>query len=191
LQPGAGVLLIVDRAQTTEFANVARAHRGTLVEWQVWEVDGGKKPSIAAMVYGHRMLWVKRLFPEAAFLHVYFDPEDPDAGVRALKRKYGDDVLVEMKFVRSPWMLGALGYREDATLPAAVVSLRDGSAPGKVDEVLRYCDEIGLRYQNSHTNVIEDNGLFRDVASIVRLKAEADPYDLLNRGRLRSATRRL
>jgi FAD/FMN-containing dehydrogenase len=190
LQPGAGVLLILDRAQTTEFAAVARSHGGTLVEWQTWEVDGGKKPSIAAMVYGHRMLWVKRLFPEAAFLHVYFDPEDPDAGVRALKAKYGDDVLVEMKFVRSPWMLGALGYREDATLPAAVVSLRDGSAPGRVDEVLRYCDEIGLRYQNSHTNVIEDNGLFRDVASIVRLKAEADPYDLLNRGRLRSATRR-
>ena len=46
---------------------------------------------------------------------------------------------------------------------------------------------IGLRYQNSHTNVIEDNGLFRDVAPIVALKAEADPYDLLNRGRLRSA----
>jgi FAD/FMN-containing dehydrogenase len=190
LQPGAGVLLIIDQSQAAAFANVARRHGGTLVEWQTWEVDGGKKPSIAAMVYGHRMLWVKRLFPEAAFLHIYFDPEDPDAGVRALKQRYGNEVLVEMKFVRSPWMLAALGYREDATLPAAVVSLRDGSAPGKVDAVLRFCDEIGLRYQNSHTNVIEDNGLFRDVASIVRLKAEADPYDLLNRGRLRSATRR-
>ncbi|MGA2395090.1 MAG: FAD-binding oxidoreductase [Candidatus Lustribacter sp.] len=189
-QPGAGVLLVIDRSQTAEFAAVARAHGGTLAEWQTWEIDGGAKPSIAAMVYGHRMLWVKKLFPEAAFLHIYFDPEDPAAGVRALKGRYGDEVLVEMKFVRSPWMLEALGYRPDATLPAAVVSLRDGSAPGKVDEVLRFCDEIGLRYQNSHTNVIEDNGLFRDVASIVRLKAEADPYDLLNRGRLRSATRR-
>ena len=95
-----------------------------------------------------------------------------------------------MKFVRSPWMLERSAIAPDATLPAAVVSLRDGSAPGKVDEVLRFCDEIGLRYQNSHTNVIEDNGLFPDVAPLVRLKAEADPYDLLNRGRLRSARRR-
>jgi FAD/FMN-containing dehydrogenase len=189
-QPGAGVLLVIDRAQTADFASVARRHGGSLVEWQGWEVDGGEKPSIAAMVYGHRMLWVKKLFPEAAFLHVYFDPDDPAAGVRALKGRYGDEVLVEMKFVRSPWMLEALGYRPEGTLPAAVVSLRDGSAAGKVDEVLRFCDEIGLRYQNSHTNVIEDNGLFRDVASIVQLKADADPYDLLNRGRLRSATRR-
>jgi hypothetical protein len=189
-RPGAGVLLIVDREQASEFAASAHSHGGTLVEWQTWEIDGGKKPSIAAMVYGHRMLWVKQVLPDAAFLHIYFDPEDPDAGVRALKGRYGDEVVVEMKFVRSPWMLEALGYRPDATLPAAVVSLRDGTVPGKVDEVFRFCDEIGLRYQNSHTNVIEDNGLFRDVASIVALKAQADPYDLLNRGRLRSAVRR-
>lgn len=189
-RPGAGVLLIIDREQASEFAAAAHRHGGTLVEWQTWEVDGGKKPSIAAMVYGHRMLWVKHVLPDAAFLHIYFDPDDPDAGVRALKGRYGDEVVVEMKYVRSPWMLEALGFRPDATLPAAVVSLRDGTVPGKVDEVFRFCDEIGLRYQNSHTNVIEDNGLFRDVASIVALKAEADPYDLLNRGRLRSAVRR-
>jgi hypothetical protein len=190
LQPGAGVLLVIDRVQIDAYHGLARAHGGTLVEWQDWALDGGAKPAIAAMVYGHRMLWVKRLFPEAAFVHAYFDPDDPDAGVAALKRRYGDAVLVEMKFVRSPWMLRALGYRADATLPAAVIALRDGSALGAVDEVLRFCDEIGLRYQNSHTNVIEDNGLFPDVGPIVRLKSEADPYDLLNRGRLRSAVRR-
>jgi hypothetical protein len=190
LQPGAGVLLLIDREQTSEFRRVAQRHGGSLVEWQTWDIDGGEKPSIAAMVYGHRMLWVKRLLPEAAFLHIYFDPDDPDAGVRALKKRYGDEVLVEMKYVRSPWMLKALGYRPDATLPAAVVSLRDGATPGKVEEVLGFCDEIGLQYQNSHTNVIEDNGLFPDVAPIVALKSEADPYDLLNRGRLRSALRR-
>jgi len=190
LQPGAGVLLVIERTQASAFAAVARRHGGKLVEWQAWELDGGAKPSIAAMVYGHRMLWVKRLLPEAAFLHIYFDPEDPDAGVRALKGRYGDELLVEMKYVRSPWMLGALGYQRGTTLPAAVVTLRDGATPGKVDAVLRFCDEVGLQYQNSHTNVIEDNGLFGDVTRIVQLKSEADPYDLLNRGRLRSARRK-
>jgi len=190
LQPGAGVLLILDGTQEAMFVSAARRHGGTLVAWQGWDVEAAGKPSIAAMVYGHRMLWVKRLLPEAAFLHIYFDPDDPDAGVKALKDRFGDEVLVEMKYVRSPWMLEALGYRRDATLPAAVVSLRDGSEPGKVAAVLRTCDEMGLKYQNSHTNVIEDTGLFPDVEPLVRLKAEADPYDLLNRGRLRSARRR-
>jgi FAD/FMN-containing dehydrogenase len=189
LQPGAGVLLIIDGAQESMFAAAARRYGGTLVSWQGWDVDATSKPSIAAMVYGHRMLWVKRLFPEAAFVHAYFDPDDPDAGVRALKARYGDQLLVEMKYVRSPYMLTALGYRPDATLPAAVISLRDG-APARVAELLRTLEELGLKYQNSHTNVIEDNGLFPDVAPLVRLKEAADPYDLLNRGRLRSARRR-
>jgi len=84
-------------------------------------------------------------------------------------------------------MSRTLGSPGDATLPAAVVAVRNGTVPGKVEEVLRTCDELGLRYQNSHTNVIEDNGLFPDIAPIVKLKASADPHNLLNRGRLRSA----
>jgi hypothetical protein len=38
--------------------------------------------------------------------------------------------------------------------------------------------------------VIEDNGLFSDIAPIVKMKSELDPHDLLSRGRLRSAMRR-
>lgn len=190
IQSGAGVLMLVDREQLASLRQVAGAHRGTIVEWQPWRLEGSERPSIAAMVYGHRMLWVKRLLPDAAFVHVYFDPDDPEHGVRLLKRRYGDDILIEMKFVRSPWMLRSLGYAADATLPAAVVAIRGGTAPGAIDRVLRYCDEVGLRYQNSHTNVIEDNGLFPDIGPIRALKAEADPHNLLNRGRLRSAETR-
>lgn len=190
LRPGSGVLMILDSEQVTEVGTLATAHGGTLVEWQPWtigEAQRGQKPSIATMVYGHRMLWVKRLLPEAAFIHVYFDPGDPEAGARLLKERYGDEVLLEMKFIRSPWMLRVLGHDPTGTLPAAVVAVRDGTTPGKVDEVLAFCDRAGLRYQNSHTNVIEDNGLFPDIEPIRALKAEADPHNLLARGRLRTA----
>ncbi len=187
LQPGAGVLMLFDGAQFAALQRIAASHGGSVVKWQSWRVENSEKPSIAGMVYGHRMLWVKRLVPDAAFLHIYFDPADPDQGARLLKQRYGDDLLIEMKFVRSPWMSRVLGYPEDATLPAAVVAVRNGTVPGKVEEVLHYCDDVGLRYQNSHTNVIEDNGLFPDIAPILKLKSSADPHNLLNRGRLRSA----
>jgi hypothetical protein len=188
LQPGAaGVLMLFDGTQFAALQRIAASHGGSVTKWQSWRVENSEKPSIAAMVYGHRMLWVKRLIPDAAFLHIYFDPADPDQGARLLKQRYGDELLIEMKFVRSPWMLRTLGCAEDGTLPAAVVAVRNGTNPGKVEEVLRYCDDVGLRYQNSHTNVIEDNGLFPDIAPILKLKSSADPHNLLNRGRLRSA----
>jgi len=187
-QPGAGVLLILDRAQLAEFHKLAAAHGGSLVEWQAWKPDSrGGKPSVAQMVFGHRMLWVKRLFPDAAFCHLYFDPDDPDATVRLLKERFGDELLCELKFFRSPWMMRALGFNPERLLPAALCVVPNGAVPGKVDEVLAFCDKSGIKYQNSHTNVIEDNGLFPDVAPIVKLKSELDPHNLLSRGRLRSA----
>jgi FAD/FMN-containing dehydrogenase len=187
-RPGAGVLMIFDRAQTTEIRKLVAAHGGELVEWQVWKVDPGSKPSIAQMVYGHRMLWVKRYLPQAAFCHIYYDPKDPDATVKLLKHRFGDELLVEMKFIRSKWMLRALSMSGDS-LPAALCVLRNGSEPGKVDEILDFCDANNIKYQNSHTNVIEDNGLFSDVAPIVKMKSELDPHNLLSPGRLRSAVR--
>jgi FAD binding domain len=190
MRPGAGVLMLLDRSQREQIAKVAEAHGGDLVEWQVWRATPGGKPSIAQMVYGHRMLWVKRYLPEAAFVHLYFDAERPDETVRQLKERFGDELLVEMKFIRSPWMLRALGYERGNSLPAALCVVRQGSTPGKVDEILSFCNEAGIRYQNSHTNVIEENGLFSNVEPIVQLKSELDPYNLLSRGRLRSAVTR-
>ena len=188
-QPGAGVLMIFDRAQTAEIKKLVSAHGGELVEWQVWRVDPSGRPSIAQMVYGHRMLWVKRYLPEAAFCHIYYDPQHPDATVEMLKDRFGDELLLEMKFFRSKWMLRALGM-SGVSLPAALCVVRNGSGPGKVEEVLSFCEANNIKYQNSHTNVIEENGLFSDIAPIVRMKSELDPHNLLSRGRLRSAVTR-
>jgi hypothetical protein len=185
-QPGAGALMIFNRAQAANISKLVIAHGGRLVEWQVWQPDPGRKPSMAQMVYGHRMLWVKQYLPKAAFCHIYYDPQDPDATVKLLKDRFGDELLVEMKFIRSPWMLRALGL-SGSSLPAALCVVRDAS-DGQLAEVLDFCEENNIRYQNSHTNVIEDTGLFSDIAPIVGMKSESDPYNLLNRGRLRSAT---
>jgi FAD/FMN-containing dehydrogenase len=187
-RPGAGVLMIFDRAQTAEVGKLVAAYGGQFVEWQLWQPAPGRKPSMAQMVYGHRMLWVKQYLPKAAFCHLYYDPNDPDATVRLLKDRFGDQLLVETKYIRSPWMLHALGM-SGALLPNPLCVVRDGTAEdGGLEEVLDFCDRNNIRYQNSHTSVVEDSGLFTDVEPIVRMKSQFDPYNLLNRGRLRSAT---
>jgi hypothetical protein len=183
-------LLIIDEAQFDAVSTLASAHKGEILRWQSWSLPPQARPSIASMVYGHRMLWVKQLLPGAAFAHIYFDPVDPLAGQKALKARFGDDLLMETKFIRSPWMIGAMGFDESSpALAASVVVIVDGR-PEKVREVLACCEHLGLRYQNSHTNIVEDNGLFRDVSDIVEHKSRVDPYNLVNRGRLRSAKER-
>ena len=187
---GSCTLLIIDEAQFDSIATLAAAHGGELLRWQPWTLPPQTRPSIAAMVYGHRMLWIKQFLPGAAFAHIYFDTSDPLAGQKALKARFGDTLLMETKFISSPWMIKAMGFDPAwPALAASVVVITDGR-PEKVREVLAHCDHLGLRYQNSHTNVVEENGLFPDVSEIVAHKLRVDPYNLVNRGRLRSAKER-
>lgn len=186
LGDGAGVLMIIDDTQADDVADLAGRHGGEFRRWQPWQVAASGKASIAAMVYGHRMLWVKKLYPDAAFLHVYFDPSDPQTGVQVLKDRFGSDVLIEMKYIRSRWLRSLMGYPGDGILPASVITIRHGNEPGRVSNVMDYCDEVGIRYQNPHTSVIEDSGMFPDVNAIAALKRRLDPHRLLNPGKLRA-----
>jgi FAD/FMN-containing dehydrogenase len=183
---GASVLAILDGDQFDAADALAGQHGGALTPWQPWLLDGGEKPSIATLVYGHRMYWVKRLYPDASFLHIYPDPHVPDRDLTALKRQFGHALLIENKYIRSPWMARALGFTGVETLPAAVVAVR--AQPG-LAALIEHCDRAGIPYQNPHTHRIEDNGLFGDVAAIVELKAQGDPHDLIHRGRLAGARR--
>lgn len=185
LQPGPGVLMIIDSDQVDELRGQAQALGAGFVEWQPWQLSGSAKPPIAAMVYGHRMLWIKNGFPEAAFLHVYFDPEDPDKDVAALRNQFGRDVLMEMKYIRSPRLRHTFGPPGDGPLPAAVITVRDGQ-PGRVEQVMQFCDRAGIPYRNPHTNVLERTGVHPDAARIAGFKREVDPHNLLNPGRLES-----
>jgi len=182
----ASVLAILDEAQFAAAAQLARRHGGQLESWQPWSLDTQAKPSIAALVYGHRMYWVKRLLPDASFLHVYLDPGDPDRDLAMLKQRFGDDILIENKFIRSQWMLQALGFDGADTLPAAVIAVRQGAGDA-FRALLDFCDQSGIVYQNPHVHTIEENGLFGDVGPIVALKARTDPFNLVHRGRLASA----
>jgi FAD/FMN-containing dehydrogenase len=184
---GSCALLIIDHDQYDDIARLAERHGGHLVFWQRWGLAPSARQSIASMVYGHRMLWVKQFLPTAAFAHIYFDIQDPLSGQRLLKDRFGDNVLMETKFIRSKWMAKALGFGESTpAVAASVVTIVDGNSQS-VHALLSACDELGLKYQSSHSNVVEDNGLFSDVTSIVEHKSKVDPYNLVNRGRLRSA----
>lgn len=82
---------------------------------------------------------------------------------------------METKFIRSKWMAKALGFGESApAIAASVVTIVDGNSD-TVHALLAACDELGLKYQSSHSNVVEDNGLFPDVTAIVEHKSRSIP----------------
>jgi FAD/FMN-containing dehydrogenase len=176
-----GVLLIVDRAEAACYERLAQEHGGT---WHVWKPPGDtRRLSLTFMVYGHRMLWNKRLAPDAAFLHAYFAPGEELGQLTQLRERFGDRVWRELKYMNSPYLRSLRGLARDGLLPAGVLALVPGDR-AFVDAVMAYSDTIGVTYLNPHTFVLEESGLFADFAPIVAFKRQTDPKGLLNPGKI-------
>ena len=172
---------IFDIAHEAECRSIAEAHAGTFHRWQLTG-DGTRFP-IGYMSYGHRMLWVKKVAPSAAFLNCYFSPEGVYEQFRALKERFGDDIWLELKYNRSPWFNALRGLPREGVLPSPLLTLVPGER-AFLETVMAFCDTIGVTYQNPHTFAIEESGVFPDVERIVRFARAVDPKGLLNPGKL-------
>ena len=173
---------IFDAARESEVRQIAEQFGGTFHTWKITG-DGGRFP-LGYMSYGHRMLWVKKVAPSAAFLNCYGLPDTVFEQFRALKERFGDDVWLELKYNRSPWLRELRGLPPGGgLLPAPLLTLVPGDR-AFVQSVMAFCDTIGVTYQNPHTFAIEESGVFPDVERIVRFAREVDPKGLLNPGKL-------
>lgn len=179
---GAGesaVLMIVDADGAATCRLAVDAHGGRYVPW-------GGRPTLGYMVYGHRMLWVKKLAPDAAFLHCYFDPDDVLEQMRELKQQFGDDLLMELKYMRSRRLRELYGLEGDGVIPAPVLCIVPGSTT-MLAQVMEACTQSGVTYQNPHTFALEESGLFPRLDALRAFKRRVDPKGLLNPGKLDAA----
>jgi FAD/FMN-containing dehydrogenase len=173
---------IFDAAKETEVREIAGQFGGTF-HYSKITGDGGRFP-LGYMSYGHRMLWVKKVAPSAAFLNCYGLPDTVFEQFRALKDRFGDDIWLEHKYNRSPWLRQLRGLPPgDGLIPAPLLTLVPGDRTF-VETVMAFCDTIGVTYQNPHTFAIEESGVFPDVERIVRFARQVDPKGLLNPGKL-------
>src|SRR5262245_34785480 len=176
------VVLIVDVAAEATSRDLAAASGGRFHRWQCTGEDN--RMPLAYLSYGHRMLWAKKLAPTAGFLNCYLAPERYRAEFDALKHEFGDGVLLEHKYLRSPWLRRLRGLPGEGVIPAPLLTVVPGDREHVV-AVMRFCDAIGVGYQNPHTFSVAESGMFADIEPIVEFARQVDPRGLLNPGKLR------
>ncbi len=177
--------IVADSEVDTTLDTVSRSG-GRVIPWAGRGTS--RRPTLAYMVYGHRMLWVKKVFPDAAFLHCYLGESDPVNQLLEIKARFGDHCLVEMKYIRSRWLRERWGQSGGGVIFAPLVGMTNGS--DELEELMTFCDTMGVTYQNPHSFLLEDQGLCEDPAKLRRFKRRVDPKGLLNPGKL-SASERL
>ena len=174
------VMTIVAVEEVDTVSALVAVRGGRVIPWHGLGAD--RRPTLAYMVYGHRMLWVKKLFASAAFLHCYLSETRPVDQLLAIKARFGDHSLVELKYIRSRWLRERWGQSGDGVIFAPLVGMVNGR--DDLEDLLAFCDDIGVAYQNPHTFFLDEQGLFADPRLLHRFKQEVDPKGLLNPGKL-------
>ena len=174
------VMTIVAAEEVDTVSALVAARGGRVIPWHGLGAD--RRPTLAYMVYGHRMLWVKKLFASAAFLHCYLSETRPVDQLLAIKARFGNHSLVELKYIRSRWLRERWGQSGDGVIFAPLVGMVNGR--DDLEDLLAFCDDIGVAYQNPHTFFLDEQGLFADPRLLHRFKQEVDPKGLLNPGKL-------
>jgi hypothetical protein len=177
----AAVLLILDAAQEWDCRDLVAQHGGAFHFWK--RPEDAQKCPLAYMVYGHRMLWIKKQVPQSAFLHCYGSTETVFDQMRAIKDRFGSDVWLELKYMRSGWFRRLRGLSAEGMQPSVFITMMSGER-AFMDRLMAFCDSIGVTYQNPHTFALEETGLFSDFDRIVAFKRQTDPQNLLNPGKI-------
>jgi FAD/FMN-containing dehydrogenase len=161
-------LLVLDAGSVARVQKRAARFGGALAAWPA-------KPAITEFPFAHTVLWTKKHDPNSTWLQTRFTYDRHVAleQVHQLQARFAGRFVNHIEFVRTPDGLNPSG------LPALFTS-----EPREIDEMISFCEEIGVHVANPHSYVVKEGGMVKDIASIVAFKRQTDPYGLLNPGKL-------
>lgn len=166
-------LLWADPAGLAALQALAAAHGG-----HVQEAPAEVK-EIIHFSFSHAVIWVRRAYPRSSWMQATYLAADQDALVRqveAVAGRYPDLYKFHLEFATHPGgVVRAWGVDILLDMPD------HGEA---LDELMAFSQSVGVKVLNPHSYVVEEGGFVGDVAQMLALKAECDPYGILNPGKL-------
>jgi hypothetical protein len=96
------------------------------------------------------------------------------ARVEHMYRHFGDEVPMHLEFVRLGDQVGCFG-----------IQLVRFTTPERLDAIIRYHEDNDCPIFNPHTYFLEDGGMKEVDHAQLDLKRLADPFGLLNPGKMR------
>jgi len=131
-------------------------------------------PPLYEYTWNHTTLHALRTEPDITYLQVRLPAGGEVAAVEAMEARFGDELLLHLEFQR----------RFGRVFVSALPLLRYRS-PERLAEVVAEIEAMGGAVSNPHTYLLDDAGWKRTDAPQAEFKALADPYGLMNPGKLR------
>lgn len=136
--------------------------------------EAGKATPLYEYCWNHTTLHAIKADPSITYLQCAFLPENNVEMIEAMYRRFGDEAPMHVEFVRMEGRIGNFGLQ-----------LVRFTTEERLREIIAELEAGGVPVFDPHTHVLEDGGM--KVVDPVQLafKHEADPYGLLNPGKMR------
>lgn len=172
--------LMVDPASVDKVSASAEAQGISLVYQKPWGTPP-KPPYITDYTWNHTTLWAMKADPTYTYLQCGFG-DDFKGNFHKLKEKYGDDFLIHIEMTA-----GARKSPDgDDSINVGGIPVIRYSTEERLNEMMEFCESIGVTIYNPHTNYVEEGGHHLDMSDKRELKAKVDPKGLLNPGKMKT-----
>ena len=147
---------------------------GGMISWYNSHSYGHKDViQLTDFSWNHTTLWAIKADPGWTYLQEGFDNERIFEQLRARKERYGDDIVEHVEFSKSGGKIYAAG-----------LSLVRYRSAAELQELMDFCESIGIAIYSPHTTYLDDDSRW-DGSAILAVKQRWDPHNLLNPGHLR------
>jgi len=175
-------ILMVSEPQAPALEEMVADHGGEIVfarsaeDAEAAAFEGrGTMPPLYEYTWNHTTLHALKVEPAITYLQVRFPPGGEIALVEEIERVFGDELLIHIECQR----------RYGRVFVSGLPLLRYRS-PERLAEVVTMVEAMGGAVSNPHTYVLDNAGWKRTDAPQAEFKSLADPYGLMNPGKLRA-----
>src|SRR5271163_3898630 len=127
-------------------------------------------PLLSDYTWNHTTLWAMRADSSYTYLQCGFDPLRVREQFAELKRRFGDDFLFHIEFMKNG---------QGVIIPGSIPVVRFTSEQ-RLNEMIDTCRAIGVSIANPHVNNVEGGGRYRDNNVQLIAKQLLDAKGLLN-----------
>lgn len=169
------IFFLIAQRQLAALEDEARAAGGAITYSSAY--NGLRTaPLLSDYTWNHTTLWAIKHDSAYTYLQCGFDPDRVRDQMRQLREKFGSEILFHMEFWKN-----ASGRIIPGAIPLVYFTTED-----RLNEMIRFCREIGVFVANPHVNNVEDGGRFREDHVQLSAKRRYDPKGLLNPGKMLS-----
>ncbi len=165
-------LFMIAESSLPAFEGRLAEHGGRSV-YQATQADR-TQPPIYEYSWNHTTLQALKVDRTVTYLQTLFTAPDHLAGIAAMMDLFGDEVLMHLEFVTLDKQICCFG-----------IQIVRYTTPERLAEIIRIHEDNGHIIFNPHTYVLEDGGMKETDPEQLAFKRIADPYGLLNPGKMR------